>query len=75
MVDEVGAGLLPIPAMLIDPLPIQRQVLRQIHVQNCSSRITIGTAHFNLTIDAPWPQHSRVDQIRPVRSQNDHHIL
>jgi hypothetical protein len=32
MLDKVGAGLSPISAVLIDPLPIQRQIIREIHM-------------------------------------------
>jgi hypothetical protein len=32
MLDKVGTGLSPISAVLIDPLPIQRQIIREIHI-------------------------------------------
>ena len=75
MFDEVATCLPPISAVLVNPLPVQRQIICQVHVQNCSRRITIRTVYFDLAIDTPRTQHRRVDQVRPVRRQNDHHIM
>src|SRR5678810_21127 len=64
MFHEVGAGSLPISSVLVDPLPVQGEVFCQVHIENRRSRVTIRPAHFNLAVDTPWPQDSRVYQIR-----------
>src|SRR5207247_1390584 len=71
MLDEIGTGLLPISAVLVNPLSVQRQVICQIHVDNRCRRVTVRTAHSDLAINTPWPSTRRA---RPIPSADASHI-
>ncbi len=74
LIHQHSKSLRLVPAPLGNQRLIQGQFVRQIHLENLSGRFAIRPADFNLAIDASRTQDRRVDQVRPIRRENDHDI-